>query len=275
MQHHVSIIFLPMLTYCYMQFSSLNTSTMVYMLPFGLSGATRWNSILARLPSQASCNIHYLITIPHILYFFLVSIRVANELGAGRPKAARLAAYTALFLATTEGILVAMFMISVRKLWGHCYSNEEEVVSYVAEMLMFIAVSHFIDANQSVLSGLSKSSIRWFLLAMFLQQSYVSNNAKFRYCKRLWLAKSRCNCQFGSLLPMGDTCWCCISFFLPCWRKGTFISFYLVLFNSLIILLGFLKNIALCVPYHPKLVHLWASDMDVEAFLGSPHDIVL
>ncbi|KAF3685342.1 putative RING-H2 finger protein ATL71-like [Capsicum annuum] len=102
----------------------LNTSTMVYMLPFGLSGAT--------------------------------SIRVANELGAGRPKAARLAAYTALFLATTEGILVAMFMISVRKLWGHCYSNEEEVVTYVAEMLMFIAVSHFIDANQSVLSGIAR-----------------------------------------------------------------------------------------------------------------------
>ncbi|KAM3338788.1 protein DETOXIFICATION 16 [Capsicum galapagoense] len=103
---------------------SLNTSTMVYMLPFGLSGAT--------------------------------SIRVANELGAGRPKAARLAAYTALFLASTEGILVAMFMISVRKLWGHCYSNEEEVVTYVAEMLMFIAVSHFIDANQSVLSGIAR-----------------------------------------------------------------------------------------------------------------------
>ncbi|CAN4090184.1 unnamed protein product [Withania somnifera] len=85
-----------------------------------------------------------------------ISIRVSNELGAGRPKAARLAAYTALFLATTEGILVAMFIISVRKLWGHCYSNEEEVVTYVAEMLMFIAGSHFIDANQSVLSGIAR-----------------------------------------------------------------------------------------------------------------------
>ncbi|CAN4106922.1 unnamed protein product [Withania somnifera] len=61
---------------------SLNTSTMIYMLPFGLSGAT--------------------------------SIRVANELGAGQPKAAR-AAYTALFLATTEGILVAMLFTAMRK----------------------------------------------------------------------------------------------------------------------------------------------------------------
>ncbi|KAH0759753.1 hypothetical protein KY290_023246 [Solanum tuberosum] len=103
---------------------SLNTSSMIYMLPFGLSGAT--------------------------------SIRVSNELGAGRPKAARIAAYTALFLATTEGILVAMFIISIRKFWGHCYSNEEEVVTYVSEMLMFIAGSHFIDANQSVLSGIAR-----------------------------------------------------------------------------------------------------------------------
>ncbi|KAK4720775.1 hypothetical protein R3W88_011008 [Solanum pinnatisectum] len=85
-----------------------------------------------------------------------ISIRVSNELGAGRPKAARIAAYTALFLATTEGILVAMFIISIRKFWGHCYSNEEEVVTYVSEMLMFIAGSHFIDANQSVLSGIAR-----------------------------------------------------------------------------------------------------------------------
>ncbi|XP_059309108.1 protein DETOXIFICATION 16-like isoform X1 [Lycium ferocissimum] len=103
---------------------SLNTSTMMYMLPFGLSGAT--------------------------------SIRVSNELGAGRPKAARIAAYTALLLATAEGIIVAIFIISVRKLWAYCYSNEEEVVTYVGEMLMFIAGSHFIDANQSVLSGIAR-----------------------------------------------------------------------------------------------------------------------
>ncbi|KAK4337559.1 hypothetical protein RND71_042046 [Anisodus tanguticus] len=72
----------------------LNTSAMVHMLPQGLGGS--------------------------------ISVRVSNELGAGRPKAARLAARTATILATTEGILVAIVMVSIRKVWGHCYSNEEE-----------------------------------------------------------------------------------------------------------------------------------------------------
>ncbi|XP_060171033.1 protein DETOXIFICATION 16-like [Lycium barbarum] len=103
---------------------SLNTSAMVHMLPQGLGGA--------------------------------VSVRVSNELGAGRPKAARLAARTATFLATTEGILLAIVMVSIRKVWGHCYSNEEEVVTYVGKMLILIAVSHFLDAHQSVFSGIAR-----------------------------------------------------------------------------------------------------------------------
>ncbi|CAN4084279.1 unnamed protein product [Withania somnifera] len=105
---------------------SLNTSAMIHMLPQGLAAAT--------------------------------SVRVSNELGAGRPKTARLVARTATVLATTEGILLSIVMISIRKVWGHCYSNEEEVVTYVGKMLFFIALSHFLDAHQSVFSGLSKST---------------------------------------------------------------------------------------------------------------------
>ncbi|KAM3336815.1 protein DETOXIFICATION 16-like isoform X1 [Capsicum galapagoense] len=93
-----------------MKYFSLNTCAMVYMVPLGLSGAT--------------------------------SIRVSNELGAGRPQAARLAA--------------TIVLISVCKLWGYCYSTEEEVVSYVAQMLVLLEVSHFFDGIQSVLSGTAR-----------------------------------------------------------------------------------------------------------------------
>nr|XP_016509567.1 PREDICTED: protein DETOXIFICATION 16-like [Nicotiana tabacum] len=103
---------------------SLNTCAMVYMIPLGLSGAT--------------------------------SIRVSNELGAGRPQAARLAACTAVFLVATEGVVAAIVLILVRKLWGYCYSTEEEVVAYVAEMLVLLAGSHFLDGIQSVTSGTAR-----------------------------------------------------------------------------------------------------------------------
>lgn len=61
------------------------------------------------------------------------SVRVSNELGAGQQKSARLAAQTATVLATIEGTLIAVLMISIRKVWGHLYSNEANVVRYVGK----------------------------------------------------------------------------------------------------------------------------------------------
>ncbi|KAF3625366.1 putative vinorine synthase-like [Capsicum annuum] len=63
----------------------LNTSAVFHMLSEGLGAAT--------------------------------SVRVSNELGAGQQKSARLAAQTATVLATIEGTLIAVLMISIRKVW--------------------------------------------------------------------------------------------------------------------------------------------------------------
>lgn len=103
---------------------SLNTCSLFYMIPLGLSGA--------------------------------ISIRVSNELGAGRPQAARLAVCVVVFIVTTEGVLVASVMILGHKVWGYCYSKEERVVRYVGEMLLLVAGSHFLDGIQSVFSGTAR-----------------------------------------------------------------------------------------------------------------------
>ncbi|KAL5549064.1 hypothetical protein UlMin_004295 [Ulmus minor] len=101
---------------------SLNTCSLVYMIPLGLSG--------------------------------VVSVRVSNELGAGRPQVARLAVCVSLSMVVTEGILAATVMILGRRVWGYCYSKEEQVVKYVGEMLVLIALSHSFDGIQSILSGI-------------------------------------------------------------------------------------------------------------------------
>lgn len=85
--------------------------------------------------------------------FFKYSIRVSNELGAGHPQAARTAAYVALVMVVTEGVLVGFLMILLREIWGRVYSDEEEVVRYLATMMPTVAVSSFLDGVQSVLSG--------------------------------------------------------------------------------------------------------------------------
>jgi MATE family multidrug resistance protein len=84
---------------------------------------------------------------------FLCSTRVSNELGAGRPRAARLAVRVVTLLATLEGLGMALVLACVRYVWGHAYSDEEEVVAYVAKMMLVLAVSNFLDGIQCVLSG--------------------------------------------------------------------------------------------------------------------------
>uniref|UniRef100_A0A0E0PY81 Protein DETOXIFICATION n=1 Tax=Oryza rufipogon TaxID=4529 RepID=A0A0E0PY81_ORYRU len=85
---------------------TLNTANCLFMIPFGLGAA--------------------------------ISTRVSNELGAGRPRAARLAVRVVTLLATLEGLGMALVLACVRYVWGHAYSNEEEVVAYVAKMMLKI-----------------------------------------------------------------------------------------------------------------------------------------
>lgn len=103
---------------------SLNTASMVFMIPYGLGAA--------------------------------VSTRVSNELGAGRPQSARLAVMVVVGLAIAEGLIVGSLMILVRNIWGYAYSNELEVVKYVAIMIPILATSNFLDGIQCVLSGIAR-----------------------------------------------------------------------------------------------------------------------
>jgi MATE family multidrug resistance protein len=56
-------------------------------------------------------------------------------------------------LALTVGISEGVVIVLVRNLWGHAYSNEEEVTRYVARMMPVLAVSIMLDGQQCVLSG--------------------------------------------------------------------------------------------------------------------------
>ncbi|KAG2605641.1 hypothetical protein PVAP13_4NG083900 [Panicum virgatum] len=76
---------------------SLNTAAFVWMIPFGLGSA--------------------------------ICTRVSNELGAGRPQAARLAVRVVVLLAVSEGLAVGLILVCVRYIWGRAYSNVQEVVA--------------------------------------------------------------------------------------------------------------------------------------------------
>ncbi|VAI94021.1 unnamed protein product [Triticum turgidum subsp. durum] len=100
---------------------SVNTISLVFRVPYGLSAA--------------------------------ISTRVSNELGAGRPDAARLATQVIMVLGIASSVSVALAIVLVRNLWGYAYSNDKEVVEYISRIMPIIAVAFLFDDMQCVLSG--------------------------------------------------------------------------------------------------------------------------
>ncbi|KAK6925313.1 Multi antimicrobial extrusion protein [Dillenia turbinata] len=103
---------------------SLNTSSTMWMIPFGLGAA--------------------------------VSTRVSNELGAGHAHATRLAVVVGLVMALTGGIVLSLTLILMRNIGGYAYTNETEVINYITIMMPLLAISIFLDGFQAVLSGVAR-----------------------------------------------------------------------------------------------------------------------
>ncbi|KAL7614207.1 hypothetical protein Lser_V15G05374 [Lactuca serriola] len=86
------------------------------------------------------------------------STRVSNELGAGNPQAAKLAVHTVMFVIVIEAIIVSATVFGCRNYIGKAFSNETEVVSYVASMSPFISLSIITDSLQATISGIARGS---------------------------------------------------------------------------------------------------------------------
>ncbi len=83
----------------------------------------------------------------------MFSTRVSNELGAGNPQAARVAVFAVLFLAFAETSIVSTILLASGRVFGYTFSNEKEVVDYVATMAPVVSLSVILDSLQAVLSG--------------------------------------------------------------------------------------------------------------------------
>ncbi|XP_010492528.1 PREDICTED: protein DETOXIFICATION 14 [Camelina sativa] len=88
------------------------------------------------------------------------STRVANELGAGNPKQARMAVYTAMVITGVESIMVSAIVFAARNVFGYLFSSEIEVVDYVRSMAPLVALSVIFTALHGVLSGVARGSGR-------------------------------------------------------------------------------------------------------------------
>ncbi|KAL0381425.1 UNVERIFIED_CONTAM: protein DETOXIFICATION 1 [Sesamum angustifolium] len=86
------------------------------------------------------------------------STRISNELGAGNPQKAQRAVLAVMFLSITETISTSMVLFSCRHILGWAYSNEKQVVNYVAVMTPLICASMVTDSLQTAISGVARGS---------------------------------------------------------------------------------------------------------------------
>ncbi|XP_010427940.1 PREDICTED: protein DETOXIFICATION 14-like isoform X2 [Camelina sativa] len=89
-----------------------------------------------------------------------VCTRVANELGAGNPKQARMAVYTVMVIAGVESILVSAIVFGSRNVFGYLFSSETEVVDYVRSMAPLVSLLVILDALHTTLSGVARGAGR-------------------------------------------------------------------------------------------------------------------
>lgn len=86
------------------------------------------------------------------------STRVSNELGAGNPQAARLAACAVMVLAVAEAVIVGIILFCCRYVLAYAFNSDKDVVNYVSELVPLLSFSIIVDSLQSVLSGVARGT---------------------------------------------------------------------------------------------------------------------
>uniref|UniRef100_A0A7N0UWE9 Protein DETOXIFICATION n=1 Tax=Kalanchoe fedtschenkoi TaxID=63787 RepID=A0A7N0UWE9_KALFE len=83
-----------------------------------------------------------------------ISTRVSNELGAGNPRAVRLAVFVVLGIYIVVGLMSSLVLVATWRVIGYAYTNDREVVAALAIMMLILSASNFLDGIQCILSGI-------------------------------------------------------------------------------------------------------------------------
>lgn len=94
------------------------------------------------------------------------SVRVSNELGAGKAHAARSVLAVSVVIGLAEGTVMACIIYSLRDVWGWAFTTDVEVVQHVAFTAPYLAALALLYAFGAILSG------------MYVRQQLGSNSSE-------------------------------------------------------------------------------------------------
>ncbi|KAL0923430.1 hypothetical protein M5K25_007486 [Dendrobium thyrsiflorum] len=88
------------------------------------------------------------------------SVRVSNELGAGRGTAARAAAYVSISMGSLGGLISAAAMAGARGWWGVVFSKDRRIVAGVKSTMLIMAVVEVVNFPLAVSGGIVRGTAR-------------------------------------------------------------------------------------------------------------------
>ncbi|KAL8257316.1 hypothetical protein R6Q59_029357 [Mikania micrantha] len=91
---------------------------------------------------------------------FSVSTRVGNELGAGQPGKAKLAAIVGLFCSFVLGFSALIFAAGVRNIWAVIFTQDQEIIALTSLVLPIIGLCELGDCPQTTGCGVLRGTAR-------------------------------------------------------------------------------------------------------------------
>ncbi|XP_052185328.1 protein DETOXIFICATION 49-like [Diospyros lotus] len=91
---------------------------------------------------------------------FSVSTRVGNELGAGRPARAKLAAIIGLCSGVILGFAALVFVVNVKKVWATMFTNDKEIIALTSLVLPIIGLCELGNCPQTAGCGVLRGTAR-------------------------------------------------------------------------------------------------------------------
>ncbi|KAK7307835.1 hypothetical protein VNO77_41244 [Canavalia gladiata] len=149
---------------------------------------------------------------------FGVSTRVGNELGAGNPKKAKLAALVGLCFSYVLGFSALFFAISVRHVWASMFTRDAQIIALTSTVLPIIGLCELGNCPQTTVCGVLRGTARpklganinlgCFYLVGMPVAVWLSFFAGFDF-KGLWLGllAAQGSCMVTMLFVLARTNW--------------------------------------------------------------------
>ncbi|KAL3647258.1 Protein DETOXIFICATION 56 [Castilleja foliolosa] len=127
--------------------------------------------LTGRLPDPARSvgALAIVLNFDYLVYSFMlslatcVSVRVSNEVGAGRAGPARRSAYVCLGVSVISGFLGGSAMVAARGVWGPLYTHDKGIVRSVRSLMVIMAGVEVINFPLTVCGGIVRGTARPWL----------------------------------------------------------------------------------------------------------------